>query len=289
MKSAMHIICLSAIMLSAVTRTGAQAGNAKQHNTKNKEYMKTIMQSNKEVIRALYEQALNPRNMKLLQELVSEDYTGVGGQKGPAGLEQPVTGVISAFPDVQWHIEELIAEDDKVFVRWTLQGTHTGAFGKLAATGKKISNDGSAVYELKGGKITGSRVQTDRLAFLQQLDVLPADPAALSAAETVRFIDRFLVPQQAIAAFTQKMQDSRSFLKTLPGFIKDEVYQYTSGDGGLAIITIASWESMQALEKAQEEVQAFYSRTGFQPAVFCKEAGIQTERGIYRSVKNNGQ
>lgn len=145
------------------------------NNSKKKELMSTNHYSNKEIIRDLYEQCLNKRNMELLKNLISDDFVGVRGQKGAAGFAGPVAGLIAAFPDIQWTIEDLLGEDSLVAIRWQWQGTHQQLYTKYAATGKKVINEGMAVFEVKDGKITNARLQTDRLGFLQQLGVLPTD------------------------------------------------------------------------------------------------------------------
>ena len=45
----------------------------------------------------------------------------------------------SGFSDVQWKLEEMIAENNKVAVRWTCTGTHDGEFLGIKPTGKKFS------------------------------------------------------------------------------------------------------------------------------------------------------
>lgn len=152
------------------------------NHTKNKESKMSAIQRNKEVIQKLYSQALNKKNMELLRDLVSEDYTGLKGEKGAAGFTGPIMPLINAFPDIQWNLEELIGEDDKVFVRWKIQGTHTGQFANFKATGKTVSNTGMAVYELKDGKIINAQVLTDRLGFLQEIGALPLDLTSLKKA-----------------------------------------------------------------------------------------------------------
>lgn len=147
-------------------------------NTQNKKNM-TKTEQNKTVVRTVYDQALNKRNFTLLKDLISPDYTGIRGTKGAAGFEEPAAGVIKAMPDAQWHIETLIAEGDKVFVAWKVKGTQTGPFQGLAPTGNAVVNDGMGVFELREGKIVASQVLTDRLNFLQQLEVLPADVTML--------------------------------------------------------------------------------------------------------------
>jgi steroid delta-isomerase-like uncharacterized protein len=139
----------------------------------------SITEKNKTVVRTIYEQALNKRNLALLQELVAPGYIGIKGSKGAAAFEEPVATVLLALPDAQWNIETLLADGDQVFVRWKLTGTHSGPFQTLPATGNTVANDGMAVYELREGKVVASQVFTDRLNFLQQLGVLPADITVL--------------------------------------------------------------------------------------------------------------
>ena len=218
------------------------------------------IQSNKEVIRKLYEQALNGRNMALLPELISEEFVGIRGVKGAAGFEIPILALRQALPDVHWSLEELVGEGDKVMVRWQVQGTHTGPFQHVAATGKTVGNDGMAVYTLKEGKVIETQVLTDRLGFLQALEVLPLDLSKLPNPTThperqsplpggservhpngVHFIDKFFVPEKAKQEFTERMNINRNFIKTLPGFIEDTVYEQRDEQGNLHMLTIAVW------------------------------------------------
>jgi predicted ester cyclase len=131
--------------------------------------------SNKQIILSLYGDCLNKYRFELLGNFISPGYTAVNGVKGVIGFRSTIDAIVSAFPDVQWHIEESIGEGDKVYIRWNFQGTHTGTFQQIAATGKKVSNTGMAVYTLKGGKVIATNVFTDRLSFLQQLGVLPVE------------------------------------------------------------------------------------------------------------------
>lgn len=135
----------------------------------------SMVLGNKEIIRELFEESLNKRDMQFLRDHISEDFTGINGKKGAAGFEEPISGLIKAFPDMQWKIEELVCEGNKVVAAWNWQGMHTGQFQHIKPTGKKISNSGMAVFELRDGKIISSRVLTDRLGFWQELEVLPTD------------------------------------------------------------------------------------------------------------------
>ncbi|MDB5257594.1 MAG: hypothetical protein JWM14_2289 [Chitinophagaceae bacterium] len=135
--------------------------------------MKTL--SNKETIRKLYEECLNKRNYNLLNDIVSADYTGVRGEKGPVGLENTVKPLIEAFPDIQWKIEDLLEDSDKVVVRWVWQGTHQNSFQGISATNKAVKNEAIAIYQFKNNKVVSVSMQSDRLGFLIQTGVLSPD------------------------------------------------------------------------------------------------------------------
>lgn len=282
------------------------------HNHQKKETMSTI-QHNEAIVRSVYEQALNKRNFGSLKTIVSDEYSGFQGIKGPEGFSKPVEGLIKAFPDIQWNIEDVLGEDNKVAIRWQWRGTHKGAFNGYAPTGKTITNDGMAIFELKDGKITGSVLQTDRLGFWQEIDVLPADPAFFRPGQTgagkpgqgaaqqpaqarqedttrpvhksgISLIDKFFVPAAAKAEFYERMHFNRQFLTNMPGLIRQDAYEYTDHDGNLICVTIAEWESKEVIEKAKEAVQAEYKREGVDLPAILKRLNITMDRGIYREV-----
>lgn len=284
----MKSVHLFLAMLLMSGMCNAQTTDKINENTKNKEVIMSAIQRNKEVVRKLYEQALNKRNLALLQEFVSEDYVGIGGEKGAAAFEVPVAALFKALPDIQWKIEEIVGEDDKVVVRWKVQGTHTGPFQHIAATGNTISNDGIGIYELKDGKVINAQVHTDRLGFLQQLEVLPLDLTLLSNKKAhkdqIYFIDKFFVPEKGRQEFMERLNINRNFIKTLPGFVEDAAYEHTDEHGNLIFITIAVWENEEALEKAKETVQAAYKKQGFNLAEMIERLKITMDRGIYQEA-----
>jgi predicted ester cyclase len=259
----------------------------KSENSINTTMTNTIL-SNKEIVRTIYEEALNKRNLSLLQELVSPEYNGINGRKGVAAFEEPIAQLIKSFPDIQWHIQELIEEENKVVVKWKVQGTHEAPFNTYAATHKKISNDGIGIFDLRDGKIVASQVQTDRLAFLQDLEVLPLDLSSISGKrdhpDQVQFIDRFFVPAAAKEAFLERMKINRNFIKTLSGFIGDEAYVSTDQEGNLICITVALWSNIESVQKAKDLVQEEYKKQGFDLPSFLSRYKITIERAMCKRV-----
>jgi hypothetical protein len=195
--------------------------------------------------------------------------------------------MIKAFPDARWTLTEIVAEGNKVFVKQNVEGTHQEQFQNIAATGRSISNEGTAIYELKDGKIISHQIQTDRLGFLQQLGVLLNDVAGPSPEKDyVYFVDKFSVPKNALEEFTERMQYNRRLIKTLAGFIKDDAIAYRDTNGDLILMTIAVWQNQEFLDKAKVFVQTDYKRIRFNPGDFTQRLNIKMERQLYKAYLN---
>ncbi len=93
--------------------------------------------------------------------------------KGPEGHRQRITEVIAAFPDINFTIEDMVAEGDKVVARWTLRGTHLGEFIGIPPTGKQVAVSGVIIHRLAGGKIVEDWALRDSLGLMRQLGLIP--------------------------------------------------------------------------------------------------------------------
>ena len=74
-----------------------------------------------------------------------------------------------AFPDARFEIEDLLADGDRVAVRYTMTGTHGGAFMGIAPSGRKVSRASMAVFRIARGKIAEGWVIADQSGLMQQL------------------------------------------------------------------------------------------------------------------------
>jgi len=108
---------------------------------------------------------------------VSPDFVGPNQQRGPAAFTGVLVGLRRAFPDLVYTVDDMVAEDDRVAVRWTWRGTHTGPFRDWAPTGKPVVNRGFAIFQVANGMLTHSWMETDRLGFLLSIGAIPYDPA----------------------------------------------------------------------------------------------------------------
>lgn len=138
---------------------------------------------NARTVRRLYEEYINQNKPELLPELVSADYVGPQGERGPDGFGRTIAGVRAGIPDVRFTIEEILAADDGVAIRWTWRGHHTGSLFGLAPSNKVLENTGIAIYRLRGGKVVSASLLTDRLGILQQIGLVSPDIGARRPAQ----------------------------------------------------------------------------------------------------------
>ncbi len=80
----------------------------------------------------------------------------------------------SAIPDLKMVVEDMIAEGDKVVLRYTLEGTHEGELFGVPPTGQRLSIKSISVERVSNGKIREHWRVTDSLDMMQQLGVIPA-------------------------------------------------------------------------------------------------------------------
>jgi len=85
-------------------------------------------------------------------------------------------------PNWRMTVDEMIAEGDRVMVRWTFLGTHEGEYLGLPATHKKVTYSGINIFRIENGKIAEIWDITDRLWLWQQLGVLPEIKDAIATA-----------------------------------------------------------------------------------------------------------
>jgi len=90
-------------------------------------------------------------------------------------VKKIVGSFMTAFPDLQWQIDDIVAEGDRVVTRMTAQATHTGSYMGLPPTGKKINCSVLGIARVDDGRIAEHWGVTDELAMMSQLGLLPEE------------------------------------------------------------------------------------------------------------------
>ena len=122
---------------------------------------------------------INAASEELAQELIAQDAIFyVPGQpeplRGPAGYLAVIAMMRGGFPDIQWTLEDMVAEGDKVAARFMMRGTHHGTFFGVPPTGKPIKVQAINFYRLNDGQIVEEHGQPDMLGLLQQIGAVPS-------------------------------------------------------------------------------------------------------------------
>jgi steroid delta-isomerase-like uncharacterized protein len=135
------------------------------------------VENNKALICRLYDEVFAKWNLGVVDDLVGPEFVGhempPGTAPGPVGFKQFYGWLRSAFPDLRYVVDDVIAEGDKVVVRWTWHCTHRGDFMGVPPTGKQATVSGMAIYRLAGGKCVERWVELSLLGLLQQLGAVP--------------------------------------------------------------------------------------------------------------------
>jgi steroid delta-isomerase-like uncharacterized protein len=88
---------------------------------------------------------------------------------GVDGFKQLVSGLLAAFPDLHFTVEDQIVAGDKVATRWVAAGTNSAALGGVPATGRQVRVDGLILDRVVDGKVVERWEQWDQMGMLQQL------------------------------------------------------------------------------------------------------------------------
>ncbi|MEP7359895.1 MAG: ester cyclase, partial [Anaerolineales bacterium] len=102
--------------------------------------------------------------------VVHEYLPGLPDAMPRAVYEQFIAGFRAALPDIHNQLEDAIADGDRVSLRWTGYGTHTGAeLMQVPATGKSLAAHGIYILRFEAGKIAEVWNHWDSLSVAQQL------------------------------------------------------------------------------------------------------------------------
>ncbi|MGC1684763.1 MAG: ester cyclase [Candidatus Acidiferrales bacterium] len=145
-------------------------------------------EANKSLVRRFYEE-IDKGNLDAMDELVAEDYLDhnpppfPGLLAGREGLKQVFKLFQVATPGYH-HIEDQIAEGDRVVTRLTSFGKHEGDLPGAPRTGKDLKMTSITIHRIAGGKLVEKWAEKDVLGFLQQIGVMPSPGHAGPSSES---------------------------------------------------------------------------------------------------------
>ena len=138
----------------------------------------------KDALVRLYDES-NNQNFAVFDEMFAPNFVSFGGAgfqdlNGAEAFRQLYVQFISSMPDLNFRVDQVVAEGNLCGVRGRLSGTHKGNFmGFAPPTGKFISWTGTAIFRFDQNGLMDARWQEwDGLSVMQQMGVIPAPPSS---------------------------------------------------------------------------------------------------------------
>jgi steroid delta-isomerase-like uncharacterized protein len=135
-------------------------------------------EQNKAIVRQLIEEVINQNNMSLGEEIMAADI--IEHEEMPPGIPAGIEGtkilftmLHNAFPDFKATINDLIAEDDKVVVYMTWNGTQHGEWMGMPPSGKPMSIGVIDIFRVADGKLVEHWGMMESMKMMQQLGAMP--------------------------------------------------------------------------------------------------------------------
>ena len=137
-----------------------------------------LTEVNKTKFHRAFEEMFNKGNLAVADELFALDYLNTdappGKNRGPESMRGIVAMLRTAFPDLHYAVEEMVAQGDIVMGRVTMSGTHQGPFQGMPATGRTFHQEQMHLVRFRDGKAIEHRAVRDDLGMMRQLGVIQA-------------------------------------------------------------------------------------------------------------------
>jgi steroid delta-isomerase-like uncharacterized protein len=131
------------------------------------------LEANKALVRRQFEELINRKNLSIIDSDMAPDFVDheavPGLPSGLAGVRAWISNLHQVCPDFHVTIEDMIAEGDRVVVRNTWRGTHTGPLLGIPPTGRSFVLKGIVIWRIADARICERWATLDQLGFLQQL------------------------------------------------------------------------------------------------------------------------
>jgi steroid delta-isomerase-like uncharacterized protein len=135
-----------------------------------------MSEENKGLAREFYD-GINRRDMSIFNSHVADDFVDHEEIPGIPNTKEGVRAFFDmmhgAFSGFRMNVDDMIAEGDKVVVRGTMQGTHTGVFMGIPATNRPVNVPLMDIIRLKDGKAVEHWGVTDMGTMMIQMGVVP--------------------------------------------------------------------------------------------------------------------
>jgi steroid delta-isomerase-like uncharacterized protein len=165
-----HIVLASAlattVVVTAFAASPAAASNASACSQAHRAEVEAAVD--------LYIEIFNDHDMSRLHEVMTPESLNENpfGVMDVETLAATMEGFYAAFPDLQYQVEDVAINGDRVVLEYTYTGTHLGPLMGVPATGTVVHGRGLEIHTFDDGRITGTRNYSDVFGLFAQLGLL---------------------------------------------------------------------------------------------------------------------
>ncbi len=131
------------------------------------------LESNKALVRRWYDAFINGHDVDVLDELLAPGFAShfLSGAPGRTRDElKEIDGrMFAAFPDLRVTVEDMVAEGDRIAVRYSSYGTHRGDALGIPATDQAAESTGMDLFRIADGKIAERWAEMDFTGLLVRI------------------------------------------------------------------------------------------------------------------------
>ena len=134
----------------------------------------TLLERNKEVVLKNHAEVWSKGNLDIVEGLYTPDFVChfiIGPEwRGYEGIREAVSSHRTSFPDWTEHVEDIVAEGDRVVTRFRSRGTQKGEFNGIPPTGRTVEIYEVAIFRIENGRIAEQWGFPDVMGLMQQLN-----------------------------------------------------------------------------------------------------------------------
>ena len=208
-----------------------------------------------------FTEVLNQQKLEVLEEILDEnvvlDPAAFSPVSGVEQVRQRLGELLTAFPDVAYEIQDVLAEDDRVVIRWTADGTQVAPYADIAPNGEAQHWSGIHFFHLACGKIVNVWAEADILAQLglvegTQDDVAPPAELTGSPGPVCEPVSR--EEMERIARIWQGAWTSHSLAEYPEVVSPDQVYHFGVREDTIGLDALA--QTMEGFFNAFPDLEA---------------------------------
>jgi steroid delta-isomerase-like uncharacterized protein len=144
------------------------------------------IEDNKQIVHRFMDECWNLGKMDSIREMVDEnclihDPVFPSLTSGAGNLARHIANCRNGFPDLNFNIDDTIAERNEVVIHWTARGTHRGNFLGMKPTNRNASVSGTSIFRMESSMIMEQWADWNLMSLMEQLGVSAAQKAEARA------------------------------------------------------------------------------------------------------------